>query len=105
MREDLEHNFDLAEFNASCRVMKCAKELFPHSLRDAERWAIACYHSWTSGGLEPEKQRDRRNPRWRESLIDDLELFDKDYLIKSIICFLPQSQLEELKDSIDREIF
>ena len=41
----------------------------------------------------------------RESLIDDLELFDKDYLIKSIICFLPQSQLEELKDSIDREIF
>ena len=40
-----------------------------------------------------------------ESLIDDLELFDKDYLIKSIICFLPQSQLEELKDSIDREIF
>ena len=41
----------------------------------------------------------------RESLIDDLELFEKDYLIKSIICFLPQSQLEELKDSIDREIF
>ena len=41
----------------------------------------------------------------RESLIDDLELFDKDYLIKSIICFLPQSQLEELRDSIDREIF
>tara|TARA_A100001035_G_scaffold91032_1_gene71149 strand:- start:302 stop:448 length:147 start_codon:yes stop_codon:yes gene_type:complete len=41
----------------------------------------------------------------REALIDDLELFEKDYLIKSIICFLPQSQLEELKDSIDREIF
>ena len=41
----------------------------------------------------------------REALIDDLELFEKDYLIRSIICFLPQSQLEELKDSIDREIF
>ena len=41
----------------------------------------------------------------REALIDDLELFEKDYLIKSIICCLPQSQLEELKDSIDREIF
>ena len=41
----------------------------------------------------------------RESLIDDLEQFDKDYLIKSLVCFLPQSQLEELKDSIDREIF
>ena len=47
-----------------------------------------------------------KNPEeLRESLIEDLELFDKDYLIKSIICFLPQSQLEELKDSIDREIF
>ena len=47
-----------------------------------------------------------KNPEeLRESLIDDLELFDKDYLIKSIICFLHQSQLEELKDSIDREIF
>ena len=41
----------------------------------------------------------------REALIDDLELFDKDYLIKSIICFLDHSQREELKDSIDREIF
>ena len=28
MREDLEHNFDLAEFNNSCRVMKCARQLF-----------------------------------------------------------------------------
>ena len=46
-----------------------------------------------------------KNPEeLRESLIDDLELFDKDYLIKSIICFLPQSQLEELKDSIDESI-
>ena len=41
----------------------------------------------------------------RETLIDDLELLDKDYLIRSLLCFLPQSQLEELKDSIDREIF
>ena len=41
----------------------------------------------------------------REALIDDLELLDKDYLIMSLLCFLPQSQLEELKDSIDREIF
>ena len=47
-----------------------------------------------------------KNPEeLRESLIDDLEQFDKDYLIKSIICFLDRSQREELKDSIDREIF
>ena len=41
----------------------------------------------------------------REDLIDDLSIYDKDYLIKSLISFLPQSQLEELKDSIDRDIF
>jgi len=47
-----------------------------------------------------------KNPEeLRESLIDDLALLDKDYLIRSLLCFLPQSQLEELKDSIDREIF
>ena len=47
-----------------------------------------------------------KNPQeLRESLIDDLDNFEKDYLIKSLVCFLPQSQLEELKDSIDREIF
>ena len=63
MREDIEDNFDIAEWNDSQRCMKCAKELFPHSPRDAERLAIACYLSWTFGGLEPEKQRDRRNPR------------------------------------------
>ena len=40
-----------------------------------------------------------------EDLIDDLAAFDKDYLIRSIICFLDHSQREELKDSIDREIF
>ncbi len=36
MREDLEHNFDLAEFNNSCRVMKCARQLFPHSEKQAQ---------------------------------------------------------------------
>ena len=47
-----------------------------------------------------------KNPEeLREALIDDLELLDKDYLISSLLSFLPQSQLEELKDSIDREIF
>ena len=48
-----------------------------------------------------------KNPEeLRESLIDDLDQFDKDYLIKSIICFLRSfSKLEDLKDSIDREIF
>ena len=47
-----------------------------------------------------------KNPeQLREDLIDDLAGFDKDYLIRSIVCFLDHSQREELKDSIDREIF
>ena len=41
----------------------------------------------------------------KESLIDELEQFKKDYLIRSIVCFLNHSQREDLKDSIDREIF
>ena len=41
----------------------------------------------------------------REDLIDELEQFKKDYLIRSIVCFLNHSQREDLKDSIDREIF
>ena len=73
MREDLEHNFDLAEFNNSCRVMKCARQLFPHSEKQAELWAIYCYDRWINGGPTPEEQRNRRNPRWKESL----EKFDK----------------------------
>ena len=53
--------------------------------------------------IQPSKMK---NPEeLRESLIDDLAQFDKDYLIKSIICFLDHSQREELKDSIDRDIF
>ena len=41
----------------------------------------------------------------QEDLIDELEQFKKDYLIRSIVCFLNHSQREDLKDSIDREIF
>ena len=74
MREDLEHNFDLAEFNASCRVMKVARQLFPHSEAQAERWAVYAYERWTRGeGGTPEMQRDRRNPNWKKSL----EMFEK----------------------------
>tara|TARA_Y100001937_G_scaffold76713_1_gene104143 strand:+ start:3329 stop:3580 length:252 start_codon:yes stop_codon:yes gene_type:complete len=74
MREDLEHNFDLAEFNASCRVMKCARQLFPHSERQAECWAIRAYERWTRGdGASPEQQRDARSPEWKKVL----EIYEK----------------------------
>ena len=47
--------------------MKCARELFPHSERQAEIWAVYCYERWTRGeGGTPEQQRDRRNPNWKK---------------------------------------
>jgi hypothetical protein len=74
MREDLEHNFDLAEFNASCRVMKCARQLFPHSERQAQLWAVYAYNKWTrESGETPEMQRDARCPSWKKNL----ELYEK----------------------------
>ena len=74
MREDLEHNFDLAEFNASCRVMKCARQLFPHSERQAQLWAVYAYNKWTrESGATPEMQRDARCPSWKKNL----ELYEK----------------------------
>ncbi len=43
----------------------------------------------------------------RIEILNDIDLlktkFNNDQIIKSIIQFLPQSQLEELKDSIDRD--
>ena len=74
MREDLQHDFDLAEFNASCRVMKCARQLFPHSEKSAQNWAIRCYERWTRGdGLSPEQQRNSRCPSWKKNL----EIYEK----------------------------
>ena len=41
----------------------------------------------------------------RDYLITELDNFDKNYAIKSILAILPQSQLLEIKDSLDRDIF
>ena len=41
----------------------------------------------------------------RDYLINELDNFDKNYAIKSILAILPQSQLLEIKDSLDRDIF
>ena len=73
-REDLEHDFDLAEFNASCRVMKCARQLFPHSEKQAENWAIFAYNRWINGQAgTPAEHRKARCPRCKENL----EKFEK----------------------------
>ena len=41
----------------------------------------------------------------RDYLINELDNFDKNYAIKSILAILPQSQLLEIKDSLERDIF
>tara|TARA_R100000664_G_C2657272_1_gene75121 strand:+ start:45 stop:200 length:156 start_codon:yes stop_codon:yes gene_type:complete len=45
----------------------------------------------------------------KDSVLDQLEKYTrnmtKEDILKSFISFLPQSQIEELKDSLDREIF
>ena len=68
MREDLEHDFDIANWNLSQRCMKCGNELFPHNARMAENWAIHAWNRWRNGGDTPEVQRDRRSPQWRKAL-------------------------------------
>ena len=45
------------------------------------------------------------NSELKELLINKLDNFDKDYLIKSLVKFLNHSQPLDLLDSIDREIF
>jgi len=46
---------------------------------------------------------------WKDVVFDELENYTrnmtKEDILKSFISFLPQSQIEELKDSLDREIF
>ena len=45
----------------------------------------------------------------KNSVFDQLENYtrnmNKDDILKSFISFLPQSQIEELKDSLDRDYF
>ena len=75
--------------------MKCTKELFPHSPRDAGRWAIACYLSWSPGGLEPEKQRDRKKSKIeRISRKISQETINKSNILQVIMDFLTIDQNE-----------
>jgi len=45
----------------------------------------------------------------KDSVLDQLEDYtrnmNKEDILKSFISFLPQSQIEELKDSLDRDYF
>tara|TARA_R100000152_G_C6720911_1_gene146934 strand:- start:92 stop:256 length:165 start_codon:yes stop_codon:yes gene_type:complete len=41
----------------------------------------------------------------RDQVIDSLENYSRDQIILGLVKFLNQAQLEDLKDSLDREIF
>ena len=41
----------------------------------------------------------------RLSLLDRFDNLNKDYVINFIIKLLPESQLKEIEDSLDRDIF
>ena len=68
MREDLEHNFDIADWNLSQRCMKCGNQLFPHNSRMAENWAVHAWNRWRNGGPTPEEARNLRAPNWERNL-------------------------------------
>ena len=48
-------------------------------------------------------------PSFKDSVFDHLENYTrnmtKEDILKSFISFLPQSKIEELKDSLDRDYF
>ena len=44
-------------------------------------------------------------PDLRDRVMDNLENYSKEQIIRGLVKFLNQAQLEDLKDSLDREIF
>ena len=44
-------------------------------------------------------------PYLRDRVMDNLEDYSKEQIILGLVKFLNQAQLEDLKDSLDREIF
>ena len=44
-------------------------------------------------------------PDLRDRVMDNLENYSKEQIILGLVKFLNQAQLEDLKDSLDREIF
>ena len=64
---EIDHDFDIENFNASARCMKCARQLFPDA-RQQEIWALHAFKQWQDHNVPPEISRNRRNPHWAKSL-------------------------------------
>ena len=64
---EFDHDFDLENFNASARCMKCARQLFPDA-KQQESWALYAWQQWQDHGITPEMSRNKRNPHWAKAL-------------------------------------
>ena len=63
----IEPKSNMDEFQLSAKAMKCAEQLLLHP-SDREAYARRSIEIMRETGESLEAQRDRRNPRWRESL-------------------------------------
>ena len=42
---EIDHDFDIENFNKSARCMKCARQLFPDA-KQQESWALYAWQQW-----------------------------------------------------------
>ena len=64
---EIDHDFDIENFNASSRCMKCARQLFPDA-KQQESWALYAWQQWQDHNIPPEISRNKRCPTWAKSL-------------------------------------
>ena len=64
---EIDHDFDIENFNKSARCMKCAKQLFGDS-KQQEQWALYAWQQWQDHNIPPEISRNKRCPTWAKSL-------------------------------------
>jgi|TARA_R100000329_G_scaffold53635_2_gene49095 hypothetical protein len=64
---EIDHDFDIENFNKSARCMKCARQLFGDS-KQQEQWALYAWQQWQDHNIPPEISRNKRCPTWAKSL-------------------------------------
>ena len=64
---EIDHDFDIENFNESARCMKCARQLFGDS-KQQEQWALYAWQQWQDHNIPPEISRNKRCPTWAKSL-------------------------------------
>ena len=64
---EIDHDFDIENFNKSARCMKCARQLFGDS-KQQEQWALYAWQQWQDHNIPPEISRNKRSPNWAKAL-------------------------------------